>query len=129
MCALIFGHVDGGLDDSGDDVQRRAQEVDLDQDVMSRGAVVVAYLDLRRRPTIFLQTVLQTQKVRRVGGPHSEVEGEAWFEVLCGVLEGHLVWRLHDFNACLLRFHQIAACADKRQGKQLNTPQEGGGVF
>lgn len=58
-------------------------------------------------------------KIQHVNGPHGEVEWVAWFEVLYHVLEGHHVWRLHNFNASLLCFHQIAACAEEQSEKGI----------
>lgn len=60
------------------------------------------------------------QKTQHSSGPHGEVEGVVWFEVLYRVLEGHHVGRLHNFNASLLCVHQIAACADKNNVNQKN---------
>lgn len=57
------------------------------------------------------------EKTQKISGPHGEVEGVAWFEVLYHVLEGHHIWRLHNFNASLLCFHQIAACAEEQPEK------------
>lgn len=46
LCALIVGHVNGGSGTAGKDDQWRVQEIHLDQDVMGRGTVMVAHVDL-----------------------------------------------------------------------------------
>lgn len=65
--------------------------------------------------------IRQNQKARHTSGPHGEIKGVAWFEVLYRVLEGHHIGRLHNFNASLLCVHQIAACVDKNKVSQKNT--------
>lgn len=66
------------------------------------------------RPMLFDYT---KEKIQDISGPHGEVEGVAWFEVLYHVLEGHHIWRLYNFNASLLCFHQIAACTGEKPEK------------
>lgn len=113
---MIFGHVDGGPDGSGKDGKGGVQEIHFDRDIVRWRAILVAHLDLHRRHKTMLFDCTK-EKIHNISGPHSEVEGVAWFEVLYHVLEGHHIRRLHNFNASLLCFHQIAACAEEQSEK------------
>lgn len=46
LWALIAGHVDGASGGAEGGDQRRLQQIQLDRDVMGRGTIVVAHLDL-----------------------------------------------------------------------------------
>lgn len=118
---MSFWHVDAGWSRAGGDDQGRAQEIQLDRDVAGHGAVMVAHLNLDRTGEKVLSVTwwtmeLKTQRIQVIvslnteDGPYCEVEGQTGLEVLCRVFEGQDVRRLHDFDASLLGFNQIAAC-------------------
>lgn len=56
------------------------------------------------------------QIVNTQDGPYCKVEGQARFEVLWYIFEGYDIGRLHNFNASLLCFNQIAACTGEKPG-------------